>query len=409
MKLTNLACQNAKPAAKQYKFSDGGGLYLRIMPNGSKLWQMKYKYLGVEKVLSFGSYPVTSLLEAREQRDNAKKLLRQGQDPMALKKDEKRKAALNARNTFKATALEWHEVNKGKWSEGHGQYLLHLLETDVFPAIGLLPIADIKAPDLLDALKKIEKRGALDTVSRARQVCGQVFRYGNQIRRCEHNPAPSLQGALKTRKTRHFAAIESDGVRELVRAIHRNDARLMVRTRNALLLSLLTFVRPGELRQARWEEIDFDKAEWRIPAERMKMRRPHIVPLSKQAIAVLKDQQVECGLLQSPWVFPSQRGHRHAMSDGTVLGALKRLGFRDRMTAHGFRALARTTIREELDYQPDIIEAQLAHKASGPLGEAYDRAKFLGQRRVMMQDWADHIDRITTGGEVIHADFKQKA
>ncbi len=405
MKLTDIACKGFKPTTKPYKKFDGGGLYLLVKTNGTKLWQMKYSHLAKAKVLSFGAYPSTSLLEAREERERAKKLIRKGIDPMALKKEETRKAIRKAQNTFKATALEWHEVQKGKWSADHAKYLMHLLETDIFPVIGRMPIADIKAPDLLSALKKIEKRGALDTVSRARQICGQVFRYANQIGRCDHNPAPSLQGALKTRKTSHFAAIESGEMRELVQAIHRNDARLMVRTRNALLLALLTFVRPGELRQARWEEIDFDKAEWRIPAERMKMRRPHIVPLSQQAIAILREQQTETALINTEWVFPSQRDHRKPMSDGTVLGALKRLGFHNRMTAHGFRALARTTIREELDYEPDIIEAQLAHKASGPLGEAYDRAKFLTRRRVMMQDWADYIDRATTSAEVICGNF----
>lgn len=379
------------------------------MPSGSKLWQSKYSFAGKEKLLSFGPYPLITLADAREMRDSAKKMLAKGIDPMSAKKEEKRMRVRTAQNTFKATALEWHEVNKGKWSVGHGQYLMHLLETDVFPTIGLMPIAEIKAPTLLDALKKIERRGALDTVSRARQVTAQIFRYANLVGRCEHNPALSLQGALKTRKTTHFAAIESHEIRELVQAVHRNDARLMPSTRNAVTLSLLTFVRPGELRQARWEEIDFAKAEWRIPAERMKMRRPHIVPLSEQAIAVLRDQQEITGLLKSPWVFPSQKAHRDPMSDGTVLGALKRLGFRERMTAHGFRALARTTIREDLDYEPDVIEAQLAHKASGPLGEAYDRAKFLTKRRQMMQDWADYIDRVVSNDTVIAAKFPKSA
>ncbi len=406
MKLTDKACKNAKPASKQYKLTDGAGLYLLVKPNGSKIWQMKYSFLGNEKTFSIGQYPLVSLLSAREARDAAKKLLMQGIDPTKAKKQEKRQAVRNAQNTFKATALEWYDTKKPEWSESHAKNVLHRLETDIFPLLGNVPLKEIMAPDLLDTLRKIEKRGAWDLAIRTRQICGQVLRYGIQLGRCDHNPAEALRGAIKTRKTEHYAAITPDELPELTQVLERNDARLYPRTRNAIRLSLLTFQRPTEIREARWSEIDLDRGLWTIPAERMKKGREHIVPLSRQAIQILREQKQETELLQTDWVFPSHVRPRDSMSNNTVRVALQKLGFKGRMTAHGFRALARTAIREVLDYPPDIIEVQLAHKAAGPLGEAYNRAQFLKQRIVMMQEWADYIDTVSTGGTVIHANFK---
>lgn len=408
MKLTDSACRAAKPANNPYKMTDGAGLYLLVKPNGSKIWQMKYAFLGKEKTFSIGQYPLVTLAEARDARSHAKKLLQQGIDPTQAKKQEKRSAIRIAQNTFKSTALEWYETKKPEWSESHAKNVLHRLETDIFPFVGNAPIKEISAPDLLHALRKIEKRGAWDLAIRTRQICGQVFRYGIQLGRCDRNPAHDLHGALKTRKTEHYAAITPDEIPELVRAVHRNDARLYPRTRNAILLSLLTFQRPTEIREARWSEIDLEKGLWTIPAERMKKKREHTIPLSRQAIAILKEQKEETTLLQTDWVFPSHIRPRNAMSNNTVRVALHKLGFKGRMTAHGFRALARTAIREALDYEPDVIEVQLAHKAAGPLGEAYNRAQFLKQRIVMMQEWADYIDTVSTGGTVIHADFKKE-
>lgn len=409
MKLTDTACKAAKPASKQYKMTDGAGLYLLVKPNGSKIWQMKYSYLEKEKTLSIGQYPLVTLAEARMARENAKKMLLQGTDPTQAKKQEKRLAVRNAQNTFKVTALEWYDTKKERWSESHAKNVLHRLETDIFPHIANWPIKDVKAPDLLDVLRKIEKRGAWDLAIRTRQICGQVFRYGIQLGRCERNPAQDLCGALKTRKTEHYAAITPDELPELVRAVHRNDARLYPRTRNAILLSLFTFQRPTEIREARWSEIDLDKGLWTIPPERMKKRLEHIVPLSRQAIQILREQKQETELLQTDWVFPSHIRPRDAMSNNTVRVALQKLGFKGRMTAHGFRALARTAIREVLDYSPDVIEVQLAHKAAGPLGDTYNRAQFLKQRIVMMQEWADYVDTVSTGGTVIHTNFKKTA
>ncbi|MCD8566788.1 MAG: tyrosine-type recombinase/integrase [Alphaproteobacteria bacterium] len=329
-----------------------------------------------------------------------------GIDPGTAKKEHKRQIVRNSQNTFKALALEWHENQKGRWSEKYAENILHRLEVDVFPYIGTSPVTSIDPPDLLDVLRKVEKRGALDIAGRVRQICGQIFRYGIQTGRCQRDPSTDLKGALKTRKTQHFAAIDTKEIPELLDALTRNEARLYARTRRAIRLSMLTFVRPGELRQARWQEIDFDQKEWVIPAERMKMRRGHIVPLSLQAIQILREQQEETQHLNTDWVFPSQVRPREPMSDGTVNVALGKLGFKGRMNAHGFRALARTTIREKLNYAPDIIEAQLAHKAAGPLGEAYDRSQHLDRRRKMMQEWADLVDAMAKRGKVVHARFR---
>lgn len=409
MKLTDTACKNAKPKERPYKKGDGGGLYLLVNPDGSKYWRMKYRFLGKEKLLAFGTYPLISLADAREERDKAKKLLAGNINPATAKKDEKRKIVRNAQNTFKAVALEWHENQKGRWSDNHANNVLHRLERDIFPFVGAEPITAIEAPDLLDALRKIEKRGALDIAGRTRQICGQIFRYGIQTGRCKRDPSADLRGALKTRKTEHFAALEIKEIPAFLQALERNDARLYNRTRRAIKLSLLTFCRPGEIRQACWEEIDFEAKEWVIPAERMKMKRAHIVPLCCQVLEILKEQKGETGMLNTQWVFPSQVRPKEPMSDGTVNVAIKKLGYKGRMTAHGFRALARTTIREKLGYDPDVIECQLAHKAAGPLGEAYNRAQFLDKRKKMMQEWANYLDAIASEGKVIQRNFKKSA
>jgi len=407
MKLTDKACKCAEPKEKPYKMADGAGLYLLIKSDGSKYWRMKYRFLGKEKLLAFGTYPLIALADAREQRSEAKKLLAGGVDPSTAKKDEKKKVIRNAQNTFKVIALEWHENQKEGWSDNHANTVLRRLERDIFPSIGSMPIASIGAPDLLDALRKIEERGALDVAGRIKQICGQVFRYGIITGKCERNPSTDLHGALKTRKTKHFATLDIKEIPEFLQALEHNDARLFARTRRAIKLSMLTFVRPGELRQAVWDEIDFDAKEWLIPAVRMKTGRDHIVPLSNQAVEILKEQQEETGHLSTDWVFPSQIKPKNSISDATVLVAIKKLGFKDRMTAHGFRALARTTIREKLDYDPDVIEAQLAHKAAGPLGEAYNRAQHMDKRIPMMQDWADYLHMVASGGKVL--DFRKRA
>lgn len=409
MSLTDKACKTANPKSTPYKLSDGGGMYLEVMPNGSKYWRLKYRYLQKEKRLALGVYPETGLAEARKGREQAKELLRQGIDPSESRKERRRIALLDAENSFKSIAMEWYGNQLGRWSSKHVNGVLNRLERDIFPHLGTRPISKIDAPELLSVLRNIEKREALDLVKRVRQICGQVFRYGIQTGRCKYNPATDLQGALKTRKTKHFAALEPKDIPELLRALDTNAARLYYRTIRAIRMSLLTFVRPSELCGAKWSEINVERKEWRIPAERMKGREEHIVPLAKQALMLLEEQKAETFHFNTEYVFPSLHKPAKPLSNNTVRLALHRLGFEGRMTAHGFRALARTAIREELDYDPDVIEAQLAHKPAGALGAAYDRSKFIKKRHVMMQEWADYLDRIEKAEleKVIKVKFKK--
>ncbi len=404
--LTDRSCKGAKPKEKSYKLFDSGGLFLEIMPSGSKLWRLKYYYLKKEKRISFGPYPIVTLAEAREKQMEAKKMLQNNADPSKARKDTAHKEIRKVQNTFKFIAHEWHEIQSETWSDRHAKNVMHKLETDIFPFIGKRPITEIDVPDLLDVLRKIEKRGALDVAARARQICGQIFRHAIQTGRCKENPAIHLQGALKTKKTEHFAAIRIEELPEFLQTLDRNEARLFARTRRAIQLSLLTFLRPGEIRKARWDDIDFESKLWTIPGELMKMGRDHIVPLSDQAIEVLKEQQIETGHFKTNWVFPSLIKPKNPISDGTVNVAIKRMGYQGRMTAHGFRALARTAIREKLRYDSEVIERQLAHKPSGTLGAAYDRTEFLEERQEMMQDWADYIDSICSN-QVIEGHFKK--
>ncbi|NCO04458.1 MAG: tyrosine-type recombinase/integrase [Alphaproteobacteria bacterium] len=396
MKLTNTACKSAQPKSKQYKRFDGGGLYLLVTLTGSKLWRLKYRYLGTEKVLAIGSYPEVSLADARKARDDAKSLLAKtpSVDPMTNKVQVKRKAVADAENTFEHLAREWHRTKNNQWTARYGETIMRRLEMNVFPTLGRRPISEITPPELLDCLRKIEKRGSYDVLKRTTQVCGQIFRYGIQTGRCERDAAADLKGALKSAPHNHFRTINLKQLPEFLEALKLNKARIFERTRRAVWLSLYTFCRPVEIRKAKWEHIDFKSKLWTIPASEMKMKRDHIVPLSNQVIELLKEQKEEVDLFNTEWVFPSQLKLKNPMSDGTVNKAIKRLGFGDDMVAHGFRALARTTIREELEYDTEVIEKQLAHKSAGSLGEAYNRTQFIDKRKAMMQDWADYIDRI---------------
>lgn len=409
MKLTDTACKTAKPLEKPYKRFDGGGLYLEVMPNGNKLWRLKYRFLGKEKRFSLGAYPLVTLAQAREGRDEAKRLLAKNIDPSTAKKQLKHEAARDAQNSLQAIALEWIDNQKDNWSKSYGEKNIRCLEMNIFPDLGSRPISQITPPELLTCLRKVEKRGALDIVRKTKQICSMVFRYGIQTGRCERDPAADLRGALKTRKTSHFRTIDEKKIPALIQSLERNEARIFERTRRAIWFSLLTFARPGEIRQAQWSEIDFKTKEWRIAAHKMKMRRDHIVPLSKQALTILKEQKEETGHLNTDYVFPSQIKPKEPMSDGTVNRALARLGFGSDMVAHGFRALARTTIREKLGYNSEVIEKQLAHKTSNPLGEAYDRTQFLKERTKMMQEWADYLDAAASDGKVVAGNFRKKA
>lgn len=399
MKLNDKQCRNAKLGEKPYKLTDGGGLYLYVQPDGAKYWRMKYYYLGKEKLLAFGKYPLITLAEARERRDEAKRLIAANKDPSSVKKDQRRQAAQAAQNTFRAVALEWHENNLGKWTPKHGVNVMRRLEIDIFPYIGSRPISEIEPPELLNAvLRKIEKRGALDVATRVKQICGQIFRYGVATGKCKRDPSTDLRGALKIGKTKHFAALDIKEMPAFLQTLEKNDARLFARTRRAIRLLMLTFTRTTELIHAKWDEFDLEEGMWEIPAERMKMGNPHLVPLSKQAIALLKEQFAETGSFNTQWVFPSQISLQDPMSNNTILFGIGRMGYKGRMTGHGFRALAMTTIKEKLGYRHEVVDRQLAHAPRSKVDRAYDRAQFLNDRKKMMQQWADYINKIEIVG-----------
>ncbi len=391
MKLTNTTCKTAKPRNKPYKLSDGGGMFLYITPHGTKLWRLKYRVNGKENLLSLGSYPQTSLLNARTEREKAKKLIKDGIDPSFDKKEAKRKNVLNSNNSFEVIAREWHEHNKARWSDNHTKSILHRMNADIFPEIGMRPISEISPPEILAVIRKIETRGAYEIAKRALQACGQVFRYGVATGRLESDPTRDLKGALKIVKKGHFPALDIKELPEFLSVLNKNEARLYPQTIRAVKLLMLTFVRTSELIGASWDEFDFNKKEWNIPAERMKMRNPHIVPLSNQVIKLLLEQKEITGQWQ--WVFPNQVRPKSHMSNNTVLMAIKRMGYQGRMTGHGFRALAMSAIKQELGYRHEVVDRQLAHAPRNKVDAAYDRAQFLNERKVMIQDWADYVDR----------------
>lgn len=413
MALTDTFIKTTKHSGKPVgdKHSDGGGLYLHVTHAG-KYWRMAYRYAGKQKTLAFGVYPTVTLKQAREKRDAAKELLAQDIDPGVAQKAQKISSRVAAANTFEAVAQEFHETQSELWSDSYAAKWLRSLQMNVFPYVGKIPLADVTAPMVLDCLRRVEKRGAVDTAHTLRQSIGQVFRYGIQTGRCTHNPAPDLVGAIKPRLVKHHAAIlEPQKVGELLRSFEGYTGQPT--TKAALQLSALFFQRPGNIRQMQWDWVDFDNAMLTIPSMDMKRRklqkingRPHLVPLPKQAIAILKELHPLTG--RGLYIFPSLRTGGRPMSENTVNAALRRLGFSgNEMTAHGFRAMARTVMVEHFpDITPEVLEAQLSHGKSGPLGAAYDRADFMAQRVKMMQQWADYLDRLRDGAEVIHLNFK---
>jgi integrase len=398
--LTDTAVRKAKPAAKTQRLFDGGGLYLEIAPTGGKWWRQKYRFLGKEKRLSHGTYPDVSLADAREKRDAARRLLAAGVDPGEHRKASRAALEERAANSFEVIAREWFAKQKSSWVDSHANKVLLRLENDIFPWLGARPIAEISAKELLKAINRIVDRGAVDSAHRALQNCGQVFRYAIVTGRAEHSPAPALRGALPAVKKSHMAAIlEPDAIGGLLRAIDAYSGSLV--TKCALKLAPLVFVRPGELRQAEWTEIDLQAKEWNLPAEKMKMREPHLVPLSRQAIAVLEELQPLTG--RGKYVFPGGRSPKRPMSNNAVLAALRRMGFeKDEMSGHGFRAMARTILDETLHFRPDYIEHQLAHAVKDPNGRAYNRTAHLDERRKMMQAWAEYLDALKAdNGKVV--------
>ena len=399
MALTAIEAKSAKASDKPQKLADGGGMYLLVQSNGAKYWRLDYRFAGKRKTLAIGVYPDVSLSDARGRREAARKLLSNGIDPGENRKAVKASKTERAGNSFEVIAREWYSKNSTSWTENHGSRIIRRLERDIFPWIGGKPIAEITAPQLLAVLRRIEERGAVETAHRAHQNCGQVFRYAIATGRAERDPSPDLKGALPPVKQTHHAAItEPKAIAELLRAMDGYQGHFV--TKCALRLAPLFFVRPGELRKAEWAEIDLDKAEWNIPAERMKMREPHLVPLSTQAVEILRDLHALTG--EGRYVFPGARTNGRPMSDNAILAALRRMGFaKDEMSGHGFRAMARTILDEVLQVRPDFIEHQLAHAVRDPNGRAYNRTAHLAERRKMMQQWSDYLDKLKAGAEVI--------
>ena len=400
MPLSKATCKAAIcPAGKARKrFVDGRALYLEVHPNGGKHWHWKYRIAGKEKRLAIGIYPDVSLAEARQARDDARKLLRAGQDPVQAKLDAKTAIKERLGTTFEGVTRAWFEHWRGPKSPRHADYVMRRLEADVFPMLGSKPIADMTAPQLLAMAKKIESRGALDIAKRCLQTCGQVMRYAVAHGILERNPAADVKpgDALKPRKRTNYARLDAKEVPTLLRKIDTYTGTPY--TRLAMEIMALTFVRTGELIAARWEEFDLEAAEWRIPAERMKMRTPHIVPLSTQAIealATLHELRGGIGLL-----FPGERNHEKPMSNNTILKALERMGYKHRMTGHGFRGIA-STMLHELSFRHDVIEIQLAHQERNAVSAAYNHATYLPERRAMMQAWADHLAALRLGAKVL--------
>jgi integrase len=394
MALTDVSCRNAQPSEKPYKLTDSEGLYLLVQPNGSKLWRYKYRFAGKEKTLSIGQYPNIKLVQARDERTKAKKLVVAGQDPSMLKQEARRLSVAKTLNTFEGIANEWMSRNeKGKWTERYTQTVRHRLEKDIYPFIGKLPISDITTPRLALVIEAIEKRGAADVARRCLQYSRGIFAYAKVRGQIVHNPAdikasdilaPAIKG--------HFAAMEPKQLPDFLVNLYSNRARLFRQTQLAIEMMMLTFVRTGELIKAEWSEFDFKDNSWTIPACRMKMKRKHIVPLSAQVLKILAELRALNG--HRKYVFPSQRTPKEHMSNNAILVAIKRMGYGGIHTGHGFRALATTILLETLKYPMAIIDVQMAHAKKSDVEAAYNRAHYWDDRVKMMQDWSDFVEHL---------------
>lgn len=400
--LTDAKIRNAKPADKPVKLTDAGGLYLEVRPTGAKLWRYRYRIAGRENVYAVGEYfndkrhGHISLDDARAERDKARVMVKQGIHPAHQRQAERLATHAGNANTFEAVAREWIAKKKPRWAPSYCAQVERLIELDVFPFIGNLPIRNVTAAHLLEIIRRIEGRGAVSLAFQARQWSSAVFRYGVATLRADNDPAAALRGAIHRPKTKHHVALSREQIADLLKALNSYPGERI--TVIALRLLMLVFLRPAELRGARWAEIDFDRAEWRIPEERMKMREPHIVPLSAQALELLRELHTLSG--DREFLFPNQRRPQDHMSAATLNWALRIAGFNGQGTigfsAHGFRATA-STILNEMGCRPDVIERQLAHAERNQVRASYNRAEYLEERRAMMQQWADIID----GGNVI--------
>jgi len=397
MKLTDPVIKAAKPQDKAYTLSDGEGLALHIQPTGAKWWRFRYRFNGKPGLLSLGTYPDTGLKAARLERDRLKDLVKQGIDPSQNRQEEKLIAKIVSENSFEAVTRQWWKDWRSTRTERHAEYVLRRLEADVFPVIGNKPVTDITTPLLLMTVKKIEARGALDIAKRALQTCGQIMRYAVAHGLAERNPAADVKpaDALKSAKKTNHARLSAKELPELLRQIDAYDGQPL--TRLALQMMAHTFVRTSELIGAKWEEFDLDARQWRIPAERMKMRTEHIVPLTDQSLAILEDIKKLSG--NRPLLFPSERGEGKSMSNNTLLYAIYRMGYHSRMTGHGFRGIASTILHEQ-GYPHDHIELQLAHAPRNAVSAAYNHARYLEQRASMMRDWSKYLDAVKAGAKV---------
>jgi integrase len=406
MPLTDTAIKKAKAADKPVKMFDGGGMFLLVTPTGQRYWRLKYRFDGKEKLLAIGVYPETGLAAARKKREEARELLAAGVDPGTAKKEAKRQRALSVANSFEAVAREWFEGQRGGWTATYADKVIASLEGDVFPALGSRPISEIEAHHLVDLLRAVEARGVRETAKRILQRSRAVFQYGIMTGRCARNPASDVDAAVILKKgppVQHMARVKALELPQLMRDIAAYDGEAV--TRLALEFMALTFVRTKELIGMQWTEIDTTAAEWRIPAERMKMRTPHIVPLSRQALAILEQLRAINGAREFVFHSPQSRG---PISNNTMLYALYRMGYKSRMTGHGFRGLAATILRE-MGYGRDLVDRQLAHAERNQVTAAYVHAEYLPERRKMMQTWSDFVGSARTGGNVVAGNFGNAA
>jgi len=392
MKLTEMKCRKASPKESSYKLADGHGLYLEISASGGKYWRWKYRFAGSEKRLALGVYPEVGIAEARRLCQEHRAVLRNGRDPGVVRKEIRHLATLKATNTFEKVALEWHELQKPRWSEKHGDTLIGYLRRELFPVIGNLPVDEVAPTTLMEIIKKIESRPAKEIARRVLRIAKWVFSYAVVTQRAQNNPTYGLQQILAPMQRGHYASLKPDDLPAFLHNLKGNDARLFLGTRLAMEFMMLSLLRTTEMIKLQWHEIDWERKVVEIPASRMKMRKSHLVPLSDRCIEILKQLSDLNG--DKPYVFAAQRNAKGHMSNNTILAALDTLGYKHRMTGHGFRSLAMTTIMERLDYPFEIPDTQLAHAKKGQVRAAYDRTEYWDQRVKMMQDWSDYLARI---------------
>lgn len=404
MKLNARQVDTAKPKDKPYKLADGGGLYLLVNPNGARYWRLKYRVAGKEKLLALGVYPDVTLADARAKRDEAKRGITGGIDPSEAKREEKIARELNVRNTFQEIACEWHSSKLYKWSEGYASDIMEAFNKDVFPYIGKKPISEIKPLELLNVLRRMEGRGATEKAKKVRQRCGEVFRYAIVTGRAEYNPAPDLTSAMQGHESSHYPFLNAPELPAFFEALSRYSGSELVVLAARLLI--ITGLRTGELRGATWQEIDVDAAVWEIPAERMKMRRPHIVPLSLQAQAIIMRIREMTG--RYPYIFPGRNDPRKTMSEASINQVFKRIGYAGRVTGHGFRHTMSTILHEQ-GYNTAWIETQLAHVDKNSIRGTYNHAQYLDGRREMLQWYADYMDALEKEENVVHGSFGKRA